>query len=171
VRPVEGSGQGVLVDRRRAGDDDRLRFGPDQRRQERAELLTDGEPGRIRAEPAVDAERLPLLEGAQRLGLGVAGEEPQRVPVEVDASRQQVKTLSEASQRIGRVEGQRFRVAGIAGGGDRFRRQASPLLPSSARAPHCLTRANPREVGRTREPPPNSTRPTMRTSFPRRTRA
>src|SRR5215213_4424740 len=105
MRAVKGSGEGVLIDRRRAGDDDRLRLGPDQRRDERSQLLAEGEPGRIRAEPAVDTERLPLLERPQRRGLRIPGEESQRVPVEVDASRQQVKALPEAVQRIGGVEG------------------------------------------------------------------
>src|SRR5215213_1196944 len=86
MRAVKGSGEGVLVDRRRAGDDDRLRLSPDQRHKERPQILAEGEPGRIRAEPAVDTERLPLLERAQRLGLGVAREDSQRVPIEVDAS-------------------------------------------------------------------------------------
>jgi hypothetical protein len=75
MRAIEGGGEGVLVDCRRAGNDHRLRFGPDQRRDEGSQLLPEGEPGRIRAEPAVDTERLPLLQGAQRLGLGIAGQE------------------------------------------------------------------------------------------------
>ena len=80
MRAVEGGGEGVLVDRRRAGDDDRLRLGPDQWREERPQLLTEGEPGRIRAEPAVDTEGLPLLQRAQRLGLGIAERSPSEFP-------------------------------------------------------------------------------------------
>ncbi len=99
----------------------------------------ESEPGRIRAEPAVDTERLPLLERPQRLGLGILREESQRVPVEVDASRQQVKALPELTEGISRVEGQRFRFAAVDDGGDRFRRHASPLLPSPVRLPHCRT--------------------------------
>src|SRR4051812_38146532 len=129
---VKSGRERVLVDRRRAGDDDRLRLGPDERREERPQLLAEREPGRIRAEPAVDTERLPLLERPQRLGLGVAGEESQRVPIQVDASRRQVKALPEASEGIGGVEGQRSRLACVDGGVDRLGRHASPLSSSPA---------------------------------------
>ena len=129
----------MLVDRRRAGDDDRLRLGPDQRRDERPQLLAEGEPGRIRAEPAVDAERFPLLEGR-------AASRPRRRGRGVPASSRRGRSAPVAGesapgtdQGISGVEGQRFRFAAVDDGGDRFRRHASPLLPSPVRLPHCRT--------------------------------
>ena len=69
--PVEGGDQRVLVDGGGAGGDDFVRLRADERSHHRAEPLAQREPARFGRHPAVDTERLPLIERGQDGGFGV----------------------------------------------------------------------------------------------------
>ena len=81
---VERVDQGVDVDRRRPGHHDLVGGGADEGSAPGAETLGEMEPGRFGLEPAPDGEFLPGLDGLSERSFGIAGEQAQRVAVEVD---------------------------------------------------------------------------------------
>src|SRR4051794_2178564 len=76
----------------------------DERGHHAAEALADGEPVWIGLQPAIDAERLPLLERGLDRALSVSGEQTEGVAVKVDRAVRKIEAITKRSEWIHGVE-------------------------------------------------------------------
>ena len=102
-RPVEGRRQRVLIDRRRAGDDDRLRLRSEQRRRQRAQLLADGEPGPVGTEPVKANALLAIIGVRFHIGNGLQCT-LEFLPIEEPCPRLDVLAVSKMASEQGRYK-------------------------------------------------------------------
>jgi aspartate 1-decarboxylase len=113
VRMEEGRQQLMQVNGRRVGDDHLFRRGADQRRGLPRQLLRQEEPGRPRFQPAAHPQPLPVVQRLQHRLFGRAGEQAERVAVQIDGTGLAVKAGGKGGQLILCVQLPGARFGGI----------------------------------------------------------
>ena len=127
----------VQVRRGRAGHRHLVGRGADERGDLRSDGFAERDPGRGRVGPAVDAEGAPFAEDTLHVGLGTAGQQAERVAVEVDLTRGQEKLRAEPGERVGLIQG---------GGGTHRARIARNRVGANAKANWLAAPGRPRTI-------------------------